>query len=121
MKFLIDANLSPKIALALVTGGHQAEHVADHGLLDAPDQQILAFAQERAYVIVSADTDFVTMVALAGQATPSVVLLRSADRLPPEEQAALLVANLPAVLADLDAGALVSLTRTHLRVRRLPV
>ncbi len=121
MRFLLDANLSPRIAGILSAAGHQAEHVCDHGLLTASDQEILGYADAHGLVIVSADTDFVTMIALAGRVTPSVVLLRSADRLPPPEQAALLVANLPAVLADLEAGALVSVTRSHLRVRRLPV
>jgi len=95
MRFLVDANLSPRIAVLLAAAGHHAEHVCDHGLLSASDQQILEHADAHGYVIVSADTDFVTMVALAGRTTPSVVLLRSADRLPPQDQAALLTANLP--------------------------
>jgi predicted nuclease of predicted toxin-antitoxin system len=67
MRFLIDANLSPRIAEALTAGGYPASHVS------------------------------------------------------PDGQAALLLANLPSVTADLEAGAVVSLTRFHLRVRRLPI
>jgi len=121
MKFLLDANLSPRIARALSVGGFATTHVCEHGLVTAPDEKILAFALQHGHVIVSADTDFVTLVALGGMTAPSVVLLRSADRLPPDDQAALLLANLPAVVADLEAGAIVTLTRFHLRVRRLPV
>jgi predicted nuclease of predicted toxin-antitoxin system len=47
-------------------------------------------------VIVSADSDFGELLAAARGATrPSVVLLRSPDRLTSDEQATLLAANLP--------------------------
>jgi predicted nuclease of predicted toxin-antitoxin system len=121
MKLLIDANLSPGIAGLLRQAGYDATHVSDHGLVTESDEKILAFALQHDYVVVSADTDFVTLVALAGMASPSILLVRSADRLRPAEQAALLIANLPAVSAELEAGAVVSLTRWHLRVRRLPI
>lgn len=37
------------------------------------------------------------------------------------EQADLLAANLPAVGEDLERGAIVSMTRLHMRVRELPI
>jgi predicted nuclease of predicted toxin-antitoxin system len=61
------------------------------------------------------------MLALRGASAPSLVLFRSADLLTPLEQSALLVANLPAVQEELDDGAVVSISRAHLRVRRLPL
>jgi hypothetical protein len=61
------------------------------------------------------------MLALGGAAAPSVVLLRSADHMRPREQADLLAANLVAVEGDLTRGAIVSMTRRHLRVRELPI
>jgi predicted nuclease of predicted toxin-antitoxin system len=72
-------------------------------------------------VIVSADTDFGELLAVSGATRPSVVLLRSADRLTPGQQAAVLAENLPAVAAELDMGAAVSIARGRLRVRLLPV
>jgi len=52
----------------------------------------LDYAAAIALVIVSADSDFGELLAASRGATrPSVVLLRSADRLTPDEQAALLV------------------------------
>lgn len=121
MKLLVDANLSPRMAAQLRDSGYEASHVVDHGLLRAADDAILAYARALGHVIVSADTDFATLLALSGGESPSLVLLRSADHLTPGEQAALLTANLPAVTADLDSGAVVSLSRMHLRVRALPV
>lgn len=49
------------------------------------------------------------------------MLLRHVAELPWHEHAALLVANLPAVLNDLGEGAVVALSPTRLAVRRLPI
>jgi predicted nuclease of predicted toxin-antitoxin system len=111
----------PRVAAKLCEAGHDAVHVADVGLLSASDEAILAHAVASHQVIVSADTDFGELLAVSGAARPSVVLLRSADRLTPYQQAALLAGNLPAVAAELDRGAVVSIARGRLRVRQLPV
>lgn len=121
MRLLIDANLSPRIAARLRDAGHDAVHVADIGMLSSSDDAILAHAAGAGQVIVSADTDFGELLAVARATRPSVVLLRSADHLTPDQQATLLLANLPAVTAELDLGAVVSIARGRLRVRSLPV
>ncbi len=74
MNLLVDANLSPRLAEGLVKEGFQASHVMDHGLLTASDHTIMAFAAEVGAAIVSADSDFATMLALSGADTPSLVL-----------------------------------------------
>jgi len=38
VRFLVDANLSPKIAAALGKAGLESVHVGDAGLLTAPDR-----------------------------------------------------------------------------------
>lgn len=111
MRFLVDANLSPRVAARLCDGGHEASHVQDHGLLNADDEKILHHALDTGHVIISADSDFATMLALTGMVAPSLILLRSADHLNPTEQAHLLLANLPAVLQDLDSGCVASISR----------
>jgi predicted nuclease of predicted toxin-antitoxin system len=58
MRFLIDANLSPKVAARLREAGHEATHVNDVGLTTADDDVILARAAEAGEVIVTADADF---------------------------------------------------------------
>lgn len=121
MRILVDANLSPRVTEALTKAGYDATHVRDHGLLSASDEQILEHAQGNGQVIVSADTDFTTMLALRGLPSPSLVLLRSADHLSPDQQAELLVANLASVTEELKSGAVVTIARGHLRVRTLPM
>ena len=122
MRFLVDANLSPRVAITLSSEGFKSIHVGDVGLLTAADQAILDYAAASELVIISADTDFGELLAISrGAVRPSVVLLRSADRLTPEQQGALLVANLPAVAGELGTGAIVTIARGRVRIRSLPI
>ncbi len=121
MKLLVDENLSPRIAELLNSAGHEATHVDQQGLRGAIDQAVLEHALANGQTVISADSDFTSMLAIQGLASPSLVLLRSSDYLSPQGQAALLIANLPAVINDLEAGSVVSLSPGHLRVRALPI
>ncbi|GAB3245258.1 DUF5615 family PIN-like protein [Kineosporia babensis] len=121
MNLLVDANLSPRLAEGLVKEGFEASHVMDHGLLTASDHTIMAFAAEVGATIVSADSDFATMLALSGADTPSLVLFRSADALTAAQQCSLLVQNLKAVATEIESGAVISISKDHLRVRSLPI
>lgn len=122
MRFLVDANLSPRVALLLNGEGFESVHVGDVDLLTATDRAILDYAAENGLVIISADSDFGELLAVSrGAIRPSVVLLRSADRLTPDQQAAILAANLAQVADELKTGALVSLARGRVRVRSLPI
>lgn len=121
MRFLVDANLSPVVANELRACGLDSFHVADRGMASASDREIAALALAEGATVISADSDFATLLALSGDTAPSLVLFRSADALTPMEQASLLVANLPTVEEELQAGAVASISSRHLRVRRLPL
>ncbi len=121
MKFLVDANLSPHVVDRLRAAGHDATHVAEVGLLTASDAEIFLRATSDGFTIITADTDFPMLLALHRRtATPSVVLLRGVAHESPDVHAELLIANLPAVAADLEQGAIVSLRRDRVRIRDLP-
>lgn len=121
MRFLVDANLSPRVAERLREAGHEALHVIDIGMGTADDSPILRRAAEAGEVIVTADADFGTLLALGGYARPSVVLLRSSDHLIPHEQGDLVPRSLEHISDDLAAGAVASVTPERIRVRTLPV
>lgn len=76
MKFLVDQNLSRRVAEGLIAAGHDAVHVADLGLSRATDAEILSAAVEGDRIIVSAATDFGTLLSLSGDNRPSVLLVR---------------------------------------------
>lgn len=121
MRFLVDANLSPKVAAGLRDGGHDAVHVYEIDMHSATDEAISLVAAEESRAIISSDSDFAQILALTGRIAPSLVLLRSADPMTPSEQVSLLLANMPTVADDLEAGAVASLGGNHLRVRPLPL
>jgi len=121
VKLLLDANLSPEVGRRLKEAGHDAIHVADIGLLTAADPEILQSAAKEERTLLTADSDFGALLALGSLASPSVLLLRSADHLRPNEQAGIIAANLPQIVKDLEKGAIVSLTSDRLRVRELPI
>lgn len=113
MKFLVDANLSPTVARLLRDAGFDTTHVGETGLLTATDAEISAHARANDAIIISADSDFATLLALSGHLTPSLVPLRSSDHLTPAEQAAILCSNLPHVIPNLLTGGRVLLARPH--------
>lgn len=87
----------------------------------AADIDILARAKAEGSIVVSADTDFGTLLSESGQTTPSVILIRRLGDREPVKQAAILVANLPALEQDLRAGSVVVFDENRVRIRRLPV
>jgi predicted nuclease of predicted toxin-antitoxin system len=121
MRLLLDANLSPRVAHHLRSAGFDATHVCDVGLLTATDDEIFDQAATEGLVVVTADSDFGTLLALRRSTTPSVVHLRQVAELPPDAHTALLVANLHAIADDLDRGAIASLSPTRLAIRDLPI
>lgn len=120
MKFLLDECLSTRLAPLLAADGHDVVHLIDRDLLGATDSMVLEVADGEGRVLVSADTDFGELLAQRRVATPSLVLFRRTSR-SPEDQAAVLLANLPEVAHELGAGAIVVLSDDRVRVRRLPV
>lgn len=106
MRFLVDNALSPTVADGLRQAGHDAVHVRERGLSAAPDSDILVFGAKEKRIIVSADTDFGTILATRQLAEPSFLLLRRSDKRP-VAQLALILANLariavPSTLGDRD-------------------
>ena len=121
MRLPVDNNLSPALVEHLKVGGHDAVHVRAYDLHAAPDEVVLQRSRDEQRVLISADTDFGALLARQHSEQPSVLLLRRATPRRAVDQARLILANLPAVEADLAAGAVVILSDQRLRVRRLPL
>jgi predicted nuclease of predicted toxin-antitoxin system len=96
-------------------------HVREYDMRAAPDTAVLARAASENRVLLSADTDFGGLLARERADKPSVLLIRRLAGRRAAEQVTVVLDNLDAVAADLESGAIVVLTDTVIRVRRLPV
>jgi predicted nuclease of predicted toxin-antitoxin system len=121
VKFLIDNNLSPLLAESLRAAGHDAVHLRDINMRDAPDPTVLEYARSTECVLISADTDFGALLARSRASQPSVMLIRRLTGRRAAEQSAIIQANLPQVAEDLVTGAVVVLGEDSIRIRRLPM
>ena len=120
MKILLDMNLTPLWRDVLTEAGHEVEHWSRVGRPDAADIEILDFARERQWVIITQDLDFGSLLALRGDDLPSVIQIRALATLPSDIGKQLIDA-IRATTAYLESGALVTLTPTEFRVTALPI
>lgn len=120
MKLLVDESLQHELARILTEAGHDAVHVTDLDLHGAADDDVLAAAADTGRIVVTADTDFGTLLALSNAPRPSVILLRRAGRRAPERAQAILTV-LELVAEQLMRGSVITVEGSRLRIRELPI
>ena len=87
MKILVDMNLSPEWLAVLAQAGWQARHWSTVGSPTAPDADLLAWARQHGWVLLTQDLDFAELLFHTQAGTPSVVLLRLRNELDSAQQA----------------------------------
>ena len=120
MKLLVDMNLSPSWVGRLARHGFEAVHWSTIGLATAPDVEILTWANERQFVVITNDLDFSAILAASAGASPSVVQIRTQDLLS-DEAVSTVARALKVHREDIERGALLSIDEGGTRVRMLPL
>lgn len=78
MKFLLDENLSPRLAPRLLSLFGALTHVRDIALQRADDRIIWEWAKVNGYTVITTDTDFVAMSQQLGW-PPKVIHIEQCD------------------------------------------
>jgi predicted nuclease of predicted toxin-antitoxin system len=120
LRFLIDNALPPRLAALLLQNGHDAVHVRTYGMHASKDEAILARALQEDRIVVSADSDFGTLLAMQDAAQPSFILFRETNLLAARDYLELLLVALPGLEPELLSGCVAVFRNNRLRVRRLP-
>ena len=120
MKLLLDMNLSPRLTTLLEQQGFISAHWSTIGKPDAEDKEILCWAKDNGYVIITFDLDFGAILAAIGLNSPSVIQIRCLDNYP-ESLCVSLVSALKRFEQELTSGAMIVLDEFKSRVRLLPL
>lgn len=119
MKFIIDMNLSPAWCQALEQYQWEAKHWSNVGNPAAPDTDIMQWAKENEYTVLTHDLDFGTLLATTSAKGPSVIQVRTQD-ITPDHLAPLINDALHQYQSLIEAGALITIDEGRARARVLP-
>jgi predicted nuclease of predicted toxin-antitoxin system len=119
MKILIDVNLSYHWADMLIARGIEAVYWDTLGASDAPDTEIMAYAQANGYTVLTRDLDFSDILAASRSPKPSVVQIRTGDARP-ETMIKRMTNELTRLAAEIEHGTIVTLDEHKTRVHILP-
>ncbi len=118
MRLLLDQGLPRSAAAILRDKGFDVIHVAEVGLRDAKDIEIIHYAREQSRIVVTLDADFHALLKVGGHSRPSVIRLRM-EGLRGKELADLVEQVLATVDQDVRQGALVTVNAKTIRVHRI--
>ena len=95
-------------------------HTGELELSRATDRRILEYARENEMVVVTLDSDFHSIIAVENASSPSVIRIRR-EGMRGEYLSELIERVWPDIEAQLQAGAMVTITETSVRLRNIPI
>jgi len=113
-------NLSPRWAGFLSGNGIEAVHWSFIGSPDTLDSEIMAYAKENDFSVLTNDLDFGYILAITHGKKPSVIQMRT-GALGHNRIGAVVLNAIKRLAADIDKGALVTIDPRKTRVTLLPL
>lgn len=120
MRWLLDQGLPRSAASLLNEASQDAIHVGDIGMAGASDPSILSHALDEGRVIVTLDADFHSLLALNGNARPTVIRIRE-EGLKGDALAMIILHIVRQFERELEGGCVMSYQRGKIRYRKLPL
>ena len=120
MKVLIDMNIPFKYAAMLTQRGIETLRWPDVGAPNAKDEEIMTYARENNFIVLTCDLDFSTLLSITHDLKPSVVQVR-ASVLHAERVVDLVTSALLQNKDELEDGAIISIDLKRARLRLLPI
>ena len=121
MLLLLDQGIPRTAAQRLRDIKIDAVHVGELDMSAATDAEIIEFAKREDRMIVTLDSDFHTLLALAGANTPSVIRIRI-EGLKAPDYLSLLTTILAECEQDLnEGGCAITVLERQIRIHRLPL
>jgi predicted nuclease of predicted toxin-antitoxin system len=113
-------NLSPRTVEVLRENGLDAIRVSEIMPPESTDEAVLKEARNSCSVLLTQDLDFSAILALGGNASPSVVAFRLAVP-DPEKVVGRFLAIVEGLESDLRSGCIVTVEDRRVRIRLLPM
>jgi len=117
---LLDQGLPRSTVRGLTNNALESIHVGELEMARAKDADILDFASQNDYVIVTLDSDFHALLAARQSQGPTVIRIRI-EGLKGKGLAELLKIVIGCTTEDILAGSSISVNDNGIRVRRLPL
>lgn len=120
MRILLDQGLPRSAAGLLREAGLDALHTAECGLARAMDWAILDYARDEDRLVITLDSNFHALLALANATGPSVIRIRI-QGIRAEAMVTLIQQVLAQCAEDIAKGCKVSVQDDRIGVRRFPI
>lgn len=120
MQFLVDENMALSYAKTLRSLSYKAVHVSEVGLTSTIDDEIVVYAHENGYAIITFDLDFTRIVALSQKSFPSIITFRLGE-INVSEFEELIRIYLPDLINDIVNGVLITIDSQGVRIKKLPI
>ena len=120
MKVLLDMNIPLIYAELLAKKGVQSLRWSDVGVPNAADAEIMAYARDNDYIVLTYDLDFSTILSVTHELKPSIAQIRASVQYAGRAVDLIATALLQNEI-ELAKGAILSIDLNKARIRLLPL